>query len=108
VKHKNKCLWPYFIIVGLTALLIREITKDWGWNRDWKKKDIPELPSVSGAYVLYSRSEKVIHVGSTGNLWDSISKHEKKVIVYSFDWIETGTAEEAYELEMKLQVELGI
>ena len=71
-------MWPIFIIACLTALAIREITKDWGWNRDWKKEDIPDLLAVPGVYIFYSKSEKVIHVGSTGNLLQQIGKHEKK------------------------------
>lgn len=100
-------MWPYLIVAGITALLIREITKDWGWNQDWKKKDIARLPKVPGVYVFYSRSGKVIHVGSTGNLWDRISNHEKKAKMYSFDWKECDSVEDAYDLEMKLQKELG-
>lgn len=100
-------MWPYFIAAGITALFIREITKDWEWYRDWKKKNIFKLPKSPGVYVLYNRNEKMIHVGSTGNLWDRISKHEKKTKMYSFDWIECDSAEDAYDLEMKLQEELG-
>ncbi len=94
-------MWP-FIIAGAGVLLIRELLKESGWNRHCKKKDIDSLPESPGVYIFY-KGEYIIHIGHTGNLYQRIYGHSKKHEMKTFDWKETETIDDAYELELKLQ-----
>ena len=99
-------MWPFFIVAGITAFVIRELTKEWGWNRNWEQNEISSLPKKPGVYILYNQSKKVVHVESTGNLIQRLIRHEKKSKIQSFDWIEMNSKGDAYELEMELQQKL--
>lgn len=99
-------MWPYIVVAG-AVLLIREVVKEWGWYRNWEDENIVDLPKTPGAYIFYNKKDQIIHVGSSGNLHQRISKHEKRKKMSSFDWQKTDTEDDAYDLEMRLQDKLG-
>lgn len=90
------------ILAGTGFLALREIIVEWNWTRDCDKHELSNLPATPGAYILYNRYKKIIHIGSTGNLYQRLNGHEKRRRIHTFDFYEANSSQHAYEKEMKL------
>lgn len=93
----------WWLLLGAGAvLLIKKLVDEWGWERNWKSNDVEELPKKPGIYIMY-RKNKIIHVGSTKNLFQRLSTHSKRHKMTTFDWYKTTSTREAKRLEKRLQ-----
>lgn len=98
-------MWWLFLGAG-AVLLIKKLVDEWAWERNCEYEDIERLPGKPGIYIMY-RKNRIIHVGSTGNLYERLSKHPKKHRMTSFDWYQTRSITTAKRLEKELQRKVG-
>lgn len=88
MKPKQLVWLGIVLLLGLAffgVCLIIKSSDNLATGRGWEPGAIYKLPQEPGAYVLWEE-KRVIHVGSTGNLHQRISTHEKKKQMTSFDW----------------------
>jgi hypothetical protein len=98
-------MWP-LIIVGAGALLIKKITEDWDWEKNWEYDDISGLPTP-GVYIMYNPKGDIMHIVHTGDLYDRLTKHNKRYKMHCFDWQECNSKNAAYKLETSLHKKHG-
>ena len=97
----------WWLLLGAGAVwAIKKVVEEWGWVSDCEPDEIEDLPKKPGIYVMYKRN-KIIHVGSSDNLYERLRYYPKKKIMTTFDWFQTPTKSKAKQLEKELQEKVG-